>query len=39
MLNEALRKVVTALDRVGVPYALIGGLSKTNGGLTLSVVL
>lgn len=32
MLNEALRKVVTALDRLGVPYALIGGLALAARG-------
>lgn len=32
MLNEALRKVVTALDRLGVPHALIGGLAVAARG-------
>lgn len=32
MLNEALRKVVAALDRLGVPHALIGGLAVAARG-------
>ena len=32
MLNEALQKVVTALDRLGVPHALIGGLAVAARG-------
>ena len=33
MLNEALRRVVTALDRLEVPYALIGGLAVAARGV------
>ena len=32
MLNEALRKVVAALDRLEIPYALIGGLAVAARG-------
>jgi hypothetical protein len=32
MLNEALKKAVAALDRLGVPYALIGGLAVAARG-------
>jgi hypothetical protein len=32
MLNEALRKIVTALDRLEIPYALIGGLAVAARG-------
>ena len=32
MLNEALQKVVTALDRLAIPYALIGGLAVAARG-------
>jgi hypothetical protein len=32
MLNEALQKVVAALDRLGVPHALIGGLAVSARG-------
>jgi hypothetical protein len=32
MLNEALRKVVAALDRLDIPYALIGGLAVAARG-------
>jgi hypothetical protein len=32
MLNEALRKVVAALDRLETPYALIGGLAVAARG-------
>ncbi|MGO9274302.1 MAG: hypothetical protein ACLQOO_29385 [Terriglobia bacterium] len=32
MLNEALRKVVTALDSLGIPHALIGGLAVAARG-------
>jgi hypothetical protein len=32
MLNEALQKVVTALDRQGIPHALIGGLAVAARG-------
>jgi hypothetical protein len=33
MLNEALRKVVAALDRLKIPYALIGGLAVAAHGV------
>jgi hypothetical protein len=33
MLNEALRKVVSELDRLGVPHALIGGLAVAAHGV------
>jgi len=32
MLNEALRKVVAALDKLEIPYALIGGLAVAARG-------
>lgn len=32
MLNEALQKAVAALDRLGIPYALIGGLAISARG-------
>ncbi len=32
MLNEALRKVVAALDRLGIAYALVGGLAVAARG-------
>lgn len=32
MLNEALQKAVAALDRLGIPYALIGGLAVAARG-------
>lgn len=32
MLHEALRKVVASLDRLEIPYALIGGLAVAARG-------
>jgi len=32
MLNEALQKVVAALDKLEIPYALIGGLAVAARG-------